>query len=650
MLKKVALLVVFFSLSFGLSAQNGLNSFDNGADSVLQARMKARYAEAMTNKGNYSASSTRFTYEKNFKLNNIIFQNPDTVPDNMHRISMYERNNYLIQNLGNVGTAQRSLFYQPSSVLGRTSGYTAYDAFYTTPDQIRYFDTRSPYTDASATFGGGGRAISKVLFTFNDSTQFNIGGAFNSIRAEKQLAYLTRSDHHVKSNDWNIFGFARPKKLKNYLLLFNLTQFKHTVQEQGGIVDPAVQPEPPTDVTITYFDYEDANVHLTDAESYDKRGGLHLFQQLDLDSIFQVYHSFNYYEQLVRYNDAYNLSSYDQYVYDGIVDPDPVSGLISDRNFFREIANEFGLKGNTKKFSYTAYYRNRLVRNESSRNSSNIWNSEFEVNKTEHYVGGTLRQQITPRVFLSATGEFLFDGNYLIEGDFSSDWFDAKYSRVVRQPSYLADVYQQKDRYWVNGFGNETSDNIEGTIKINLSRVSFRPFLRFNRISNYLYFDQNRVSAQANSDILLLTPGAHFDYQLTSKIKWSNTARYNAVSGGSADNYRLPELMVLSQLAYKNIIFNGKMMVHTGIEAFFQTGYKPLAYDPVIQQYYVQDTFETRDYAKVDLFVNFKVGNFLFLVKLGHINQLEQKGYFITPLYTGAKRTLDLGVRWLFFD
>ena len=92
------------------------------------------------------------------------------------------------------------------------------------------------------------------------------------------------------------------------------------------------------------------------------------------------------------------------------------------------------------------------------------------------------------------------------------------------------------------------------------------------------------------------------------------------------------------------------MMVHTGIETFFQTGYKPLAYDPLIQQYYVQNTFETSDYAKVDLFVNFKVGNFLFLVKMGHINQGSQKGYFITPFYTGEKRTLDLGVRWLFFD
>lgn len=650
MLNRVALFIMFLCLGTAVFAQNDLNSFNNGADSLLQARMQARNAEALEDKRNYNARSTRFTYESNFKLNNIVFSNPDTIPDNMHRVSMYERNNYLIQNLGNVGTAQRSLFYQPSGVLGRTSGYTAYDPFYTTPDKIRYFDTRSPFTDVEAIFAGGGRAISKVLFTFNDSTQFNIGGSFNSIRAEKLLSYLTRSDHHVKSNDWNIFGFVRPSKLKNYLLLFNMTQFKHTVQEQGGIVDPVLQPDPPEGETISFFDYEDANVYLSGAESYDKRGGLHLYQQVDLDSIFQVYHTFDYREQLVRFNDAYSFNSFEQYVYDGVIDPVPISGTISDRNFFREISNEFGLKGRTKKFSYTAYYRNRLVKNESNRYTNSTFNSTLSANKTEHYVGGTLRQQITPSVFLSATGEFLLDGNYLIEGDFSSDWFDAKYSRVIRQPSFLADFYQQEGRAWNNNFDNETSDNLEGTIKVNTARLSFRPFLRFNRISNYIYYNEDRVSAQANSDILLLTPGLHFDYKLSSKIKWSNTARYNSISGGSADNYRLPDLMVLSQLAFRNEIFGGKMMVHTGIDAFFQTGYKPLDYDPIIQQYYLQNSFETDDYVKVDLFVNFKVGNFLFLVKMGHINQGSQRGYFITPFYSGAKRTLDLGVRWLFFD
>ena len=640
MLRKVLLFIGLCSW-LGVHAQNDLNSFSNGADSVLQARMNARDAEALRNRENYSAKSTRFTFERNFKFNNIIFQNPDTLPDNMHRVSAYEQNNYLIQNLGNIGTAQRSLFYEAPSVIGRTSGYNAYNAFYTTPDQIRYFDTRSPYTDIEALFAGGGRAISKVTFTLNDSTQFNIGGSFNAIRAEKQLAYLTRGDRQVVSNDWNIFGFYRPSKLKKYLLLFNTTQFQHTVQEQGGIIDPALQPEPAVGDTITFFDYKDANVYLDEATSYDKRGGLHLYQQFDLDSIFQVYHTMNYVQQIVRFTDAYDLTDYDQYIYDQrAMETDSV---IEEGSFFKDFSNEIGLKGNTKKFSYTTYYKNRLIKNQ-------VFRDQSTLKEVEHYLGGTLRQQITSKIFLSASGEFLFDGNYFAEGDFTSDFFDATYSRVVRQPSFLENRYFGQQRTWEQSFDNETSDNLEGAIKLNSHRISFRPFLRFNRIANYIYFDQNKLPAQANSDIILLTPGLNFDYSLTDKIRWSSSIRYNSITGGSASNYRLPQIMALNQLAYRNEIFDGKMIVHTGIDVFYQSDYKPLAYDPVIQQFYLQDNFTSDAFAKVDLFLNFKVGNIMLMLKLGHVNQQEFKGYFISPNFSGAKRTLDMGVRWLFFD
>lgn len=91
MLKKLILFIGFCCLTLSLKAQGGLNSFNNGTDSLLEARMKARDAEALASKDNYSAKSTRFTYERNFKFNNIVFQNPDTIPDNMHRVSAFEK-------------------------------------------------------------------------------------------------------------------------------------------------------------------------------------------------------------------------------------------------------------------------------------------------------------------------------------------------------------------------------------------------------------------------------------------------------------------------------------------------------------------------------------------------------------------------------
>jgi len=607
----------------------------NRRDTSRLSRGKRIMGDTIKNK--YSAKTTRFTYERNFKFNNIVFQTPDTIPDNLHRFTDLEQGDNFIQNLGNIGTAQRSLFFQPNTTIGRTSGYYVYDEFYTSPDKVQYYDTRSPYTDISAIFGGGGRAITDVLFTFNDSTQFNIGLDYNSIRADKQLSFLTRGDRNVQSTDWNIFGFLRPKKLPRYLLLFNMTQMKHTAAEQGGIREAITEPQ---SADSLFFDYLDEDVVLDDAESYDKRGGLHIYQQYDLDSAFQVYHSGTYFDQVVRYTDEFNLGGTDSLIYSDLGES---TSSIEDRTAFKTFTNEFGIKGRTKKFSYTMFYRNRSLRYD---------NVNQNLRKdSESYVGGTLRQQITPKIFLTASGEYLFGGNYLVKGDFSSNLFKASYSRISSKPSYLSEFYRGQQRTWSSSFNNQVSDNLIGEINLSINRLTFQPFVRFNRISNYQYYNSDRLPDQATSDIVILSPGFNFDYQLTSKWKWSSKAVFTSVSGGSANAFRIPEFMANGQMAYKNVIFDGRMIVHTGIDFHYRTAYDALAYDPVVQQFYVQENFTNGAFIKTDIFLNFKVENFLFFIKSAHFNQgLTSDGYFITPYFTGSRQTLDMGIRWSFYD
>ncbi len=638
-------LLIFLScISFALVAVgqgNTLSSFKNAeSDSLLAARSKAREAN-QKKEGKYGAQTTRFTYEENFKFNNIVFTNPDTIPDNLHRFTDLGKGGYLIQNLGNLGTAHRSLFFEPSKVIGRTSGYHVYDQFHTTPDQIKYYDTRSPFTDVFAGFGGGGRARTDVTFTLNDSVQFNIGFNFNSIRADKQLAFLTRGDNNVKSNDWNVFGFLRPQKLPRYLLLFNMTQFKHEVSEQGGIIDPAFDTNP----EASFFSYRDANVILDDAKSSDKRGGFHIFQQYDLDSIFQLYHSMTFQEQITRYNDEYNRAGADSLLYNSINGAS--TGTIAQRTTFQEFSNELGLKGRTKKFSYTLFYRNRLLKHDIAGVSGN-------TKETEHYLGGTLRQQLSSKFFLTASGEFLTGGNYYAEGRLTSSFLDATYSRISNKPSFLVNRFEGEQRQWTNNLNNQVSDNLQATLKMKTGRVSVKPFVRFNRIVNYIHFDENRLPNQSGSDLVILTPGFHFNWQLSKYWHWNNSFYYSSVSGGASNTFRIPEFMSLSQLAYKNVLFEGKMIIQTGVDLHLRSSYEALAYDPTVQQFHLQNGFENKGFAKVDLFLNFKVQNFLFFIRSNHINQglgiNGYEGYFITPYFTGGRQTLDLGVRWSFYD
>jgi hypothetical protein len=155
-------------------AQNRrVQSQDVNRDSIAAMREARSLLDTEEKKG-YGPQSTRFTYEENFKYNNIVFSPPDTLPENVHRFNDFAEYDFLIQNLGNLGTAVREMVWDPSIQSGAGSGYNSFNRFATTPDQIKYFDTRSPYTRINADFGGGGRSKTNVLFSLNDSINFNL--------------------------------------------------------------------------------------------------------------------------------------------------------------------------------------------------------------------------------------------------------------------------------------------------------------------------------------------------------------------------------------------------------------------------------------------------------------------------------------------
>ena len=123
----------------------GFSQVDRGAKK-LQSDSSRKRILGDTIEASYTALTTKFIYEKNIKFNDVVFYHPDTVPDNFHQFTDLEKNQNFVQNLGNIGTAFKPLFFEPKNEIGRTTGFQSFDEFHTGPDDIKYFDTRSPFT------------------------------------------------------------------------------------------------------------------------------------------------------------------------------------------------------------------------------------------------------------------------------------------------------------------------------------------------------------------------------------------------------------------------------------------------------------------------------------------------------------------------
>ena len=101
--------------------------------------------DSLSRESPYGPFTTSFFTEKQIKYGDTTGQFLDTLPDNFQRFDQVSLSNFRFQNLGNLGTALWPIFYEPPKIIGKTSGFSSYDHYFKSPDEIRYFNTKSPY-------------------------------------------------------------------------------------------------------------------------------------------------------------------------------------------------------------------------------------------------------------------------------------------------------------------------------------------------------------------------------------------------------------------------------------------------------------------------------------------------------------------------
>jgi hypothetical protein len=139
---------------------------------------------------------------------------------------------------------------------------------------------------------------------------------------------------------------------------------------------------------------------------------------------------------------------------------------------------------------------------------------------------------------------------------------------------------------------------------------------------------------------------------LFRKLFFENEVIFTNISGDSiaANSFRIPKWFANSRIYYGSSFFDNKIYVMIGADLHYKSDYRSLAYNPAIQQFYLQDNFLIPSYLLIDGFIEFQIDHFTFFLKMTHANQSQLSGYFTFPHYIGQKRTLDLGIKWLFFN
>jgi hypothetical protein len=581
----------------------------------------------------YGPRTTLYFQEKNIRHNRFEKTEIDTALTGFHNIDPVARTWYRYQDLGNIGSAAQPIFYEIPGQIGRTSGFHVYDLYYHSPDSMVYYDTKSPYTNLAAFFGGGNRNMLDVAFARNINPRWNVGFNFHTIRARKVLNPARRDDNMVEQNSYSVHTSYRSEDEK-YILLANFSRMRHFVQEQGGIIPPEV------DSTSLYFAYEDSKMWLRNSFATDLRQDYHLYHQYELLKGWQVYHVFDKKKQEVSFQS--NLNSEDVRFFNE--NRFQYEDSTRNHNHFSEWRNEFGFKGDIGPIYYNAFVKFRTGR---------LANPFFESrnNFNELYLGGALRGKISERWFFEGEGEYFIPNAFRINGLFSSPFLDVSYTKALYRPTLMQMMYRGNHYQWDNDFSNTGVDQIKGQLKADFANFSIRPSLTLNRVNNYIFFNQQQVPEQVEAEAFMVMPGVTSIFR-AGKFVWQSEVVHTTITGDAADRFRIPEWFVNSRIFFDSPLFDENLFLQIGLEGRYRSEYFAEAYMPATQQFHLQDGFLVHGYPVLDIFANFRINRTRITLRYNHLNDnlLDQPGYFVTPGFTGLKGMLDLGINWSFFD
>ena len=575
-----------------------------------------------------------FALESKIRENDTSFYHVDTTLYHLENFEVIKKVPIYYQDLGVNGTAMNPVYYSVPRTIGRVSGFSAYDAYMLNPEEFRYYDTKSPYMDLNVAFGGNGRAEVDFNFSRNVKPNWNIGFDIYKMSSKRQVGEvaLTGDNNNARSSVLDIYTYYESKK-KNYTLLFHALRFEHAVRETGG-VNLALDAE-----ELEFFQYADAPISLVNAQSKDTRVNFHAYQQYTVKPFFQVYHKMDKKSIKNEFND-YPLSADEDYFDNIFIRSDSTI----DAATFNEFTNEFGMKGKlSNRLFYSAYLKRRDI------NYRYVYSDPFG-HTGETYLGGDIKLFISENNIVGGNVEILDGGQYYLKGFLQNKYVDASYTSAIYNPSFLSEQYLGNHFEWSNDFDPIIVNSIEGSAKYDFSFLSIEPKVSITSIDQYVFFNTDKTPSQSSSTAIINRYSVRADLNLGKHFHLDNQVNYTILAGGGSGVFRMPALLGSSRWYYESVWFSKYMPIQIGVNVRWQSAYYANYYDPVIQQFYLQNDFEMKSYAAADVFLNFQAKKLRIFVKMTHINQPVDNGYFATPFYPGQKKVFDIGCRWLFFD
>ncbi len=580
----------------------------------------------------------------------------DTTLTAFQRYAFHQRPDRLYAGKGNTGQPVRSLLFAPRWNRGFTLfPYDIYPGYLHDLDQVRYYRPAHVFSELYYVLG----SQSEQLFYARHNQRFHehVYGGINYQTVNSPGMYS-----RLEARNANLLLYVDAEPLDRYQVAGSFMINRIINQESGGLVDPAG------------FEEDEARdeVYLYNAVSRRRELGIRLQQSYqpgwyrNSDTLAEpgfrhlgrLRHSITYKRQAFVFDEASTPSTHFY--------PDEFRSnemMTYDSTVVHTLSNHLGwstgLPGTTTDFPLHvhAYLQHELINVDQPllRESSGDEYPFLRDRYAQLRPGLALRSD--PDAFFSFDGQahYTFGGyndrDHMIGGGLSIGDHSLPL-RLRLQGSwreYQSPYFFRRTRsnyvIWFNDL--EKSRVFHGGAQLEHGIFTLQG--NYYRLHRPVFLDQEAYPIQPGEWIPVLTAGlsARIDAGI---LHTRHQVHYQHVAEDLFE--RFPRWLSYHSVYADFILFGGALHAHTGIDLRYNAPYRPMAYMPMVRQFYLQDDYESRHEFLLDVFVNAKISRARLFVKFEHLLGLltERTPVYDTPYYPLPEGMFKFGVSWMFFN
>ncbi len=655
MLRNTVLLLLFFLFNVTAVAQIRKKPSLEPQGQILSGRQLSDTISGNRFNDETTVELSAKTHYTDYKI--ISYSKDTTVVDTTLSLKKERLFNHLrkdkfeLQSFHNLGTAYNHLGYDFSKVsLLPKMGIRAKHIDFLERENISYFRVPTPTSELFFRTGiQQGQVLNSVLTT-NISPELNLSIAYKGLRSLGDYRNTLASHQNFRTTA------SFTSKNKKYQARTHFAAHNLLNQENGGLTPASF------DLFVTdnseFYDRERLEVNYTNAESqligkrYYFEHSYDLWQHQDTvklrKSDLKIGHEFTYSKKHYNFTQS-QASEFIGVAYQNTI-ADSTYHKTMDNTLFAKfkspyILGSIGFKTTLSQHNYgysnILYLNNQTIPEKLKGNTITTeanWDAAFKTFSLKTKIGTIISGDFTGN-YLAGTASYAKDSLFTAKATLSIKSQAPNFNFLLFQSNYI-------NYNWHTAFSNENTQFLGFSFQSEkLLDLEVSTALK----ENYTYFD-SASKPQQYSDVLTYIKAKAHKALSYKKFTLDNMLLYQKVVSGN-EVFRVPEVVTENSLYFTDYIFKGDpLFLQTGFTFKYFTNYKADEFNPLLNEFRLQDTMEIGNYPMLDFFVNAQIRRTRLYFKTENISSFfTGRTYFVTPTQPYRDFKIRFGVVWNFF-